>query len=195
MLPFKSGLLVLALLLAHVTWASPEQVVASFHQALIAAMQSKADEKRRSIVDDAIKNHFQIHTIARISLGRNWRTLKSHEQAEYMALMEELISTTYASRFNKFDNQTFTVVSSTPIATNRTRVNSVLTTKSEIVNLDYQLQLSDERWRVYDIVANGVSDLSLKRSNYAALFTEGGLEAVRADIRVSISKSREETPG
>ena len=195
MLPFKSGLLVLALLLAHVTWASPEQVVASFHQALIAAMQSKADEKRRSIVDDAIKNHFQIHTIARISLGRNWRTLKRHEQEKYMTLMEELISTTYASRFNKFDNQTFTVVSSTPIATNRTRVNSVLTTKSEIVNLDYQLQFSDERWRVYDIVANGVSDLSLKRSNYAALFTEGGLEAVRADIRVSISKSREETPG
>ena len=195
MLPFKSGLLVLALLLAHVTWASPEQVVTSFHQALIAAMQSKADEKRKSIVDDAIKNHFQIHTIARISQGLNWRTLKSHEQAEYIALMEELISTTYASRFNKFDNQTFTVVSSTPIATNRTRVNSILTTKSEVVNLDYWLQFSDERWRVYDIVANGVSDLSLKRSNYAALFTEGGLEAVRADIRASISKNWEETPG
>ena len=192
---FKSGLLVLTILLAEVTMASPEQVVESFHQALIAAMQAETDEKRSSIVDNAINSHFQIHTIARISLGRNWRTLQRHEQAEYMTLMEELISTTYASRFNKFDNQTFAVVSSKPITSDRKRVNSILNTKSEVVNLDYQLQFSEESWRIYDIVANGVSDLSLKRSNYAALFADGGLDAVSADIRTSINKNREEPSG
>ena len=189
------GLLVLSLLLAEVTVASPEQVVESFHRVLISAMQATTDETRRAIVDEAINNHFQIHTIARISLGRNWRTLQSDEQSDYMALMEELISTTYASRFDKFDNQTFTIMSSSPIASNRARVKSILDTKSEVVNLDYQLQFSEESWRIYDIVANGVSDLSLKRSNYAALFADGGLDAITADIRASIKKNQEETSG
>ena len=189
------GLLVLSLLLAEVTVASPEQVVESFHKVLISAMQATTDETRRAIVDEAINNHFQIHTIARISLGRNWRTLQSDEQSDYMALMEELISTTYASRFDKFDNQTFTIMSSSPIASNRARVKSILDTKSEVVNLDYQLQFSEESWRIYDIVANGVSDLSLKRSNYAALFADGGLDAITADIRASIKKNQEETSG
>jgi len=189
------GLLVLSLLLAEVTVASPEQVVESFHKVLISAMQATTDETRRDIVDEAINNHFQIHTIARISLGRNWRTLQSDEQSDYMALMEELISTTYASRFDKFDNQTFTIMSSSPIASNRARVKSILNTKSEVVNLDYQLQFSEESWRIYDIVANGVSDLSLKRSNYAALFADGGLDAITADIRASIKKNQEETSG
>ena len=112
-----------------------------------------------------------------------------------MALMEKLISTTYASRFNKFDNQTFAFVSSSPIASNRTRVKSILNTKSEIVNLDYQLLFSQETWRIYDVVANGVSDLSLKRSNYAALFANGGLDAVTADITASINKNQEEPSG
>ena len=192
---FMPGLLVLSLLLAEVTVASPEQVVESFHRVLISAMQATTDETRRAIVDEAINNHFQIHTIARISLGRNWRTLQSDEQSDYMALMEELISTTYASRFDKFDNQTFTIMSSSPIASNRARVKSILDTKSEVVNLDYQLQFSEESWRIYDIVANGVSDLSLKRSNYAALFADGGLDAITADIRASIKKNQEETSG
>ena len=189
------GLLVLSLLLAEVTVASPEQVVESFHKALISAMQATTDETRRAIVDEAINSYFQVHTIARISLGRNWRTLQSDEQSDYMALMEELISTTYASRFDKFDNQTFTIMSSSPIASNRARVKSILNTKSEVVNLDYQLQFSEESWRIYDIVANGVSDLSLKRSNYAALFADGGLDAITADIRASIKKNQEETSG
>ena len=192
---FKPGLLVLSILLTEVTLASPERVVESFHQALISAMQAETDETRKSILDDAINNHFKVHTIARISLGRNWRTLKSDEQSDYMALMEKLISTTYASRFNKFDNQTFAFVSSSPIASNRTRVKSILNTKSEIVNLDYQLLFSQETWRIYDVVANGVSDLSLKRSNYAALFANGGLDAVTADITASINKNQEEPSG
>ena len=189
---FMPGLLVLSLLLAEVTLASPEQVVESFHKALISAMQAATDETRRAIVDEAINSHFQVHTIARISLGRNWRTLQRDKQSDYKTLMEELISTTYASRFAKFDNQTFTVTSSSPIAGNRARVKSILNTKSELVNLDYQLQLSEESWRIYDIVANGVSDLSLKRSNYAALYADGGLDAVTADIRTSIKKNQEE---
>ena len=129
---FMPGLLVLSLLLTEVTLASPEQVVESFHKALISAMQEATDETRRAIVDEAINSYFQVHTIARISLGRNWRTLQSDKQSDYMTLMEELISTTYASRFAKFDNQTFAFVSSSPIASNRTRVKSTLNTKSEI---------------------------------------------------------------
>ena len=189
---FRYGLLVFTLFLTEASFGSAEQVVDSFHEMLISAMKTKTDEERKFIVNDAIINHFQTHTIARIYLGRNWRSLKRDEQESYMNLMEELISTTYASRFNKFDGQEFEVVSSSPISKTRTRVNSILTTKSEIVNLDYQLQLSDESWLIYDIVANGVSDLSLKRSNYAALFAKGGLVAVTDDILTSIKKNREE---
>ena len=105
--------------------------------------------------------------------------------------MTELISSSYTSRFNDYDGQTFVIVESSSIASNRTRVKSVLNTNSEVVNLDYQLLTRDDTWRIYDIVANGVSDLSLKRSNYAALFASGGLEAVIADIRDSINKNQE----
>ena len=184
-------LISILLMISTISTASPEQTVDSFHLALVKSMQVDSALTLKTIIDEAIGNHFNVQTIARISLGRNWRTLDSEKQSAYIALMTELISSSYTSRFNNYDGQTFVIVESSSIASNRTRVKSVLNTNSEVVNLDYQLLTRNDTWRIYDIVANGVSDLSLKRSNYAALFASGGLEAVIADIRDSINKNQE----
>ena len=97
------------------------------------------------------------------------------------------MSSTYASRFKQDNGQVFSITATEPIATNRKRVRSILETSTETVTLDYQLQQEDGTWRIYDIVANGVSDLSLKRSNYSAMFKKGGLESVRQEILSNIA--------
>ncbi|MBT4159695.1 MAG: hypothetical protein HOC70_14070 [Gammaproteobacteria bacterium] len=173
---------------------TPDKVITAFHGALIAAMKTGPFNERFKIVAPAIRDHFQLQTISRISLGKNWRELAPEQQSSYRALMEELIATTYTSRFDKFDNQEFSTLSLDPISEKRMRIRTRLVTKSETVSLDYQLRATDEGWRIYDIVANGVSDLALKRSNYAAIFADGGLESVKTDIRISIAKNREEKP-
>ena len=166
---------------------APSDVVTAFHQALTTAMKSGSYQNRLSVVEPAVTSHFQIHTIARISLGRHWRSLNAEDQAGFLLLLKDLVTSTYASRFKEDSGQVFSIRATEPIATNRKRVKSILETSTEIVTLDYQLQQEDGTWRIYDIVANGVSDLSLKRSNYSAMFKKGGLESVRQDILSSIA--------
>ncbi len=166
--------------------AGPVTVVNAFHDTLIQAMKNPVYEERVALVRPAINDHFQIHTIARISLGRNWQMLSDTQQSEFQAGLTELITTTYASRFKNYHDQVFTIVGSEDMKRQRKRVNSTLITRDETVSLDYQLQLKDDEWRIYDIVANGVSDLSLRRSSYAALFKNGGLDAVMAEISQNI---------
>lgn len=172
--------------------AEPVDVVNDFHEALIAAMKSETFDERLLVISPAIDSHFQVGTIARISLGRNWRNLSDQEQADYRGLLQELIVTTYASRFENYDDQVFSISNTEPIGKKRIRVRSILKTRSESVNLDYQLQQQPEGWRIYDVVANGVSDLSLKRSNYASLFSAGSLTAVESDIRDNIARNKAE---
>lgn len=166
---------------------APSDVVTAFHAALTTAMKSNSYEQRLSIVEPAVSDHFQIHTIARISLGRHWRSLSTEDQAGFQALLDDLVSSTYASRFKEDNGQVFSITATEPIATNRVRVKSILETSTETVTLDYQLQQENGAWRIYDIVANGVSDLSLKRSNYSAMFKKGGLEPVRQEILSNIA--------
>ncbi|MBO6556218.1 MAG: ABC transporter substrate-binding protein [Pseudomonadales bacterium] len=160
----------------------PTKVVSAFHDALISAMKASGYEERAAIIGPAVDANFQLHTIARISLGRNWSPLDDTQQADFQNLIRALITSTYSSRFDNFDGQYFTVLDTTEMKRNRKRVKTTLTTKSETVTLDYQLQLIENEYRIYDIVANGVSDLSLKRANYAALFKSGGLDAVTEEI-------------
>ena len=170
----------------------PSDVVTAFHAALITAMKSSSYEQRLSVVEPAVTDHFQIHTIARISLGRHWRSLNAEDQARFQALLKDLVSSTYASRFKEDNGQVFSITTTETIATNRNRVKSILETSTETVTLDYQLQQEDGTWRIYDIVANGVSDLSLKRSNYSAMFKKGGLESVRQEISSNIAANAAE---
>jgi phospholipid transport system substrate-binding protein len=155
-------------------------------------MKSSSYEQRLSVVEPAVTDHFQIHTIARISLGRHWRSLNAEDQARFQALLKDLVSSTYASRFKEDNGQVFSITTTETIATNRNRVKSILETSTETVTLDYQLQQEDGTWRIYDIVANGVSDLSLKRSNYSAMFKKGGLESVRQEISSNIAANAAE---
>ena len=165
----------------------PSDVVTAFHTALTTAMKRSSYEQRLSVVEPAVGDHFQIHTIARISLGRYWGSLNAEEKSSFQTLLEDLVSSTYASRFKDDKGQVFSITATEPIATNRKRVKSILETNTETVALDYQLQQEDGTWRIYDIVANGVSDLSLKRSNYSAMFKKSGLESVRQEILSNIA--------
>ena len=188
--------LLLAGLYAALSYGEPDPgpvpVVTSFHEALTAALKAGSYEHRLTIVRHAVSDFFQIHTIARISLGRYWRSLSAEEQTSYEALLQDLITSTYASRFKEDNGQLFSIVATESIVADRERVRSILTTKSETVTLDYQLQHQDGNWLIYDIVANGVSDLSLKRSSYSAIFSAGGLESVRQEIRANIAGNEAE---
>jgi phospholipid transport system substrate-binding protein len=172
----------------------PEAVVEDFHATLISAMQNDDFEARLSLLHSAVDSHFDVFTIARISLGRNWRELGEKERDAYQTLMSELIKTTYASRFDSFDNQRFETGDTQAIASNRLRIKTTLTTETEVVSLDYQLLNTNGDWRIYDVVANGVSDLSLKRANYASIFRDGGLEAVQVDIEQDIAENLSPDP-
>ena len=163
-------------------------MVTAFHTALTTAMKRSSYKQRLSVVEPAVADHFQIHTIARISLGRRyWGSLNAEEKSSFQTLLEDLVSSTYASRFKDDKGQVFSITATEPIATNRKRVKSILETNTETVALDYQLQQEEGTWRIYDIVANGVSDLSLKRSNYSAMFKKSGLESVRQEILSNIA--------
>ena len=110
-------------------------------------MKSSSYEQRLSVVEPAVTDHFQIHTIARISLGRHWRSLNADDQARFQTLLKDLVSSTYASRFKEDNGQVFSITTTETIATNRNRVKSILETSTETVTLDYQLQQEDGTWR------------------------------------------------
>ncbi len=133
---------------------------------------------RSATLGPVIHDLFDVATISRISLGRTWKTLDENARATFVELLERLIVATFVSRFDEYSGQTFTHKS-----VEQTRRGWVVKTElalsdGETVRLDYYLREGS----VYNIVADGVSDLSLRRADYNSMIKREGYDALLAHI-------------
>jgi phospholipid transport system substrate-binding protein len=46
------------------------------------------------------------------------------------------------------------------------------------------------QWKIFDVVANGVSDLSLKRATYSTTFKSSGVNGVIEEIKQTIQNNK-----
>jgi phospholipid transport system substrate-binding protein len=165
--------------------ADPVDVVASLHAALVSAAASgqTRDERFESLLPVVRLTH-DLPYIAELTIRRQWRELSPAERDSFVAAFERLSVMTYASRFSGVGADSFTIEGSDALDENRVEVRaSIGASEAERVSLDYVLQRRDTVWRIVNILADGVSDLALKRAQYQGIFRDGGsIETVIDEI-------------
>jgi len=168
----------------------PLDPINRFHAGLIEMMKQPGYAEKNSSLRPIVADTFDTATVARIALGRNWRKLPETDQNTLSNLMAEVIVSSYASRFPEYENQQFTVIGEKPMKSNRTIIRTRMLTTAETVELDYQLVALEGQWKIFDVVANGVSDLSLKRATYSATFKSSGFNGVIEEIKQTIHDNK-----
>lgn len=192
------GVLLILGNLGHVLAADgisdPEKTVADFHDSLTQVLKEKNYESKLSLLLPSVPTLFAVETIARISLGRRaWTLLNENEKKSFQTLTKNLIASTYASRFRDYKNQRFKIVESRSLPKSRHAVKTQLFSGEAVVSLEYHLQKKESVWQIYDIVANGVSDLSLKRAAYGKTLSEIGFHGLVDDINEEIKKNTQKS--
>ena len=143
---------------------------------------------------------FDFETITRVALGAAWTDLDAATRARFTDLLTRLSALTYAGRFDAGDgNERFVTVESRPARRGQTLIRTRLERDGgEPVTLDYVLADAGAGPRIVNVLANGVSDLSLKRAEYAAVIRrEGvdGLERRLAEQVRTLEKKPSQSPG
>jgi len=136
---------------------------------------------RRDRITPIVEKSFDIAFITRFALGRYWADLSAEQRGIMVDAMRRLTIASYASRFDGYSGERFETVSNKPARKGRELVRTVLEVNNDIadnVSLDYLLQETEGSWRIVNVVANGVSDLSLKRADYAAVIKSQGLDSL-----------------
>ena len=174
--------------------SDPEKTVADFHDSLTKVLKEKNYESKLSLLLPSVPKLFAVETIARISVGkRAWALLNENEKQSFRMLTKDLIASTYAARFREYGNQRFKIVESRSLPKNRQAVKTQLFSGEAVVLLEYHLQKKDSIWKIYDIVANGVSDLSLKRAAYGKTLSENGFTGLVDNISEEIKKNAQKS--
>ena len=129
-------------------------------------VNGKAVADRPAEVRRIARELFDYDEMTRRTLSRHWSQRTADEQAEFVALFSDLLERSYVGRIEAYAGEKITFVGESidgGFATVRSKV--VTQRRSETV-LDYRMHVREGRWRVYDVLIDGVSFVSTYRGQF-----------------------------
>ena len=126
---------------------------------------------------------FDFGEMTRRTLSRHWAARSHEEQTEFVALFAELLERSYMNRLEGYADEKMTFVSEAVDGGYATVKSKVLTQRRTETAVDYRLHVRDGRWRVYDVLIDGVSFVSTYRSQFDRIITAESYEKLVSKLR------------
>jgi phospholipid transport system substrate-binding protein len=185
-------LLAMAGMIAHAEGAlSARQVVDKFHAELINVMKNGKQlgfAGRYDKLYDSVSSSHDLTKIARIVIGKEWEKLTEEQQKKLVDVFSKLSVASYAHNFKDYSGESFTFDSEEATTRGGVIIHAHLSIPDDRdVKFDYMLKDNGDSWRIINIIADGVSDLALKRSDYTAVLQREGFDALIAKLNEKIS--------
>ncbi len=169
-------------------------VVERLQSVMLEAMKGGSKlgfEGRRALLAPVLRSAFDLPYIARIVLGRHWDGLEEGQRERFLETFTRLVEAIYAGELDDWQGETFSIVQIRPLRGERLLVRSeVLEPDGDVDRLDYVLHRVEDEWRIVNVLADGVSDLALKRAEYDAIIGREGFDALLSKIAGQIENYR-----
>lgn len=170
--------------------SAARQIVDQFQDELIDVMKNGKKlgySGRYDKLKDSVTNSHDLSKIARIVVGKEWEKLTETQQQQLVDVFSRLSIASYAHNFKDYSGETFTFDTEEETTRGGVVIHSHLTIPDDKpVKFDYMLKEKGDSWRIINIIANGVSDLALKRSEYTTILQREGFDALIAKINEKI---------
>ncbi len=172
---------------------APDQVVTTLHAALLNNMQHGSEygcAGRSKRIEPVVDNTFDLPAIAQSTLRRHWNDLTADQRSAFVAAFRQQVIVTYASQFDDFGGDVFTTLGAQPLGADQQLVHAKLQPGSgDVVRFDYVLHQKDGQWRIVNVIADGVSDLAVRSSQYEKAYTSKGFDGLMAWLKDQTTKS------
>lgn len=144
------------------------------------AAETRDIRARFSTLEPVLDRTFDMRLMTALSTGTHWRKASAESQRALVDAFRRFSAATYAARFNGWSGQSFETldVGDGPRGTRivRTRINRP---DQEPVPLSYVLRKNGAHWQIVDILlAAGISEIAVRRSEYSAVLKSGGTAAL-----------------
>lgn len=125
---------------------------------------------------DVVYPLFDFEEMARRSLGSHWRRATPQQQKEFSAAFTELLETTYADKIDLYEGQQVEYTGET-IDNDYAEVNTrVIGKDRQSYSVDYRLQRTGGKWRIYDVVAENISIVNNYRSQFNRVVVNSSID-------------------
>jgi len=109
---------------------------------------------------------FDFDEVARRALSRHWANRTRAEQIEFTALFTDLLERSYVGKIESYSGEKIVYTGEVVDGSYATVRSRIVTRRRTDTALDYRMHEIDGRWKVYDVLIDGVSFVSTYRSEF-----------------------------
>lgn len=157
---------------------------------VLVVLQDKtlALDQRRQKVYDIAYDEMDFETLARLTLGRNWRPLNSAQRADFIQEYKKHLAATYGHSMDSYTNEAVNLTADQQETNGDvTILTQVLGDKDgirqEVAKVNYRLRQKQGQWKVIDVVIDGVSLMANFRSQFQEVIDQNGFEKLMKLLR------------
>jgi phospholipid transport system substrate-binding protein len=134
-------------------------------------------------LEPVIEEVFDLPLITRLCIGPPWAKFSPEQQQVSLAAFRRLTIASYAFNFREFDGEKFEIED---IVAHRGVYKVVqahlIAPHDTPANLTYQMHEAGGVWKIVDVYYDGVSELTMRRSDFAAALASGGVPVLIAHL-------------
>ncbi len=145
------------------------------------------------LVQEKVLPHFDFRIMSRGALGKYWRRASEAQKQRIAREFRELLVRTYATTLLNYSDQEveYLPFRGKPEDKRVTVATRVHDQGGPPIPINYRLyRTSDGRWKIYDVVVDGVSLVSNYRSSFAAEVKKSGIEGLISSLARHNRKQR-----
>ena len=170
--------------------AAPTDPAATQVQTLIDALlksmhagSAESMTERYRNLEPVIGQTFALPLVTRLAVGPEWANFSPEQQQGVIAAFTRFTIANYAHNFRDFDGQKFELDDNVQTRGQDKIVRTRVIPAHDVpVSLLYRMHEVEGNWKILDVYSNGVSELALRRSDFAAAIASGGAPVLIAHL-------------
>jgi phospholipid transport system substrate-binding protein len=172
---------------AAVSAEAAQQLIESVGVEVLAVLRDPAldNQQKFTRLVALLDGPIDLEIIARLILGRHWRSASEAQQAEYLQLFRAFALDNLASRLHVYDGQDFEIVGAQAVNDRDAVVATRVTGGGRPpLKVDWRVRERDDGDLVaIDVIVEGVSLIVTQRSEFSAVIERRGMDGLLAELR------------
>ena len=145
-------------------------------------------EQRNDKIVQIITPMFDFELMAKLSLGKSWKTLDKATQEEFVDLYVQRMKKSYSSKIDKYTDEKIIVNDIKQTKKTRIVLNTSLVgdSKTEVIYKYYKPKKpisNKDLWLVYDVIIAGVSIIKTDKAQFKEVLKESSIDALMDKLR------------
>lgn len=168
-----------------------KRLKASIDEVVVVARKASDRKVLMAGVKPIMENILSMEAMTRRAVGPGWRQFSPEQQKEAIRLFTALILRTYTAKFTPGELPAVEYKTPTTPAPNRVEIPTTALYKGSRYEVIYRMEeTTGGAWWITDVVIEGVSMVANYRTQFDAVFKQGGADAVIQALNRSLEESK-----